>query len=361
MEPPSDRTGPREADSTVDPRPKAKARRFQRDMSAPLQDYRFEVGRPDHGERLDSFLSQRVRWRSRSQIQTLIQESRVEALPADSDGRSLRPATRLRAGQEVVLWLDGPSTEDSTHADDQSPTEIETVFDDPFLLGVNKPAGVSLYPTRGHRDGSLIEKVHRRHRLRGDHGAPPSPCHRLDRETSGVLLFARDVVSRAAIGEQIEQRRITKTYLALVRGVMESQDGVIDLALGADPASKVRLKQAAVDDGQPATTRWQVRERLEGQTLVELTPVTGRQHQLRAHLAAIGHPIVGDKLYLGGDEVFLRSVEGRLTDQDNALLGCQRQALHAWRLELCHPDTGEGISIEAALPRDLEDLLSSLG
>ncbi len=355
----------------------ARERRFQRDMSVARQEWRFEVGLPDGGERIDAFLASRLRWRSRSQVQRLIAAGRVEVNEvngANGAGDNLRPSTRLRAGQEIVLWLDAAQEEQAsqqdpwaaqTEAADQA-TEIHVVYEDHWLLAVNKPPRMNLYPSRRHRGGSLIELVHRQVREPNGSGAsadrenshPPSPCHRLDRETSGLVLFAKDPITRAAVGGQLEARTVHKTYLAVVLGEVAQDQGTIDLALGPDPRSRVEIRRAAVSSGEPALTRFRVLERLEGRTLVELSAVTGRQHQLRVHLAAIGHPIVGDKLYLGGDDVFLRSLEGELCDTDRELLGLDRQALHAFRLELDHPQ-GRRLTIEARLWPDIASLIRS--
>jgi 23S rRNA pseudouridine1911/1915/1917 synthase len=174
-----------------------------------------------------------------------------------------------------------------------------------------------------------------------------------------LVLFARSRSARAEISRQFEERGVRKAYLALVEGELDGGEGTIRLPLGRDSRSQVEIKKGVREDlgGRPAVTEWRVRQRLSGRTLVELHPRTGRQHQLRAHLAAIGHPIVGDKLYHGGDDLFLRSLEDDLTPEDLASLGHDRQALHAWRLGLRHPATGEEIDLEAPLWPDIAELL----
>jgi RluA family pseudouridine synthase len=213
---------------------------------------------------------------------------------------------------------------------------------------------MNLYPTRRHLGGSLTELVHRRHRALGLPGSPPSPCHRLDRETSGVVLFAKDRETRAHIGRQFEERTVEKTYLAMVRGVPAQDEGVIDLPLGRDPASKVEIKQGPRFDGGglAARTRWRVLERFDRaappRALLELRPETGRQHQLRAHLAAIGHPILGDKLYLGGDDVFLLSLDRDLSAAElEQVGGLGRLALHAAALVVDLPSGNGPVRIAA--------------
>jgi len=349
---------------------------FQRDMSAPVEERRFEVGAPDGGRRLDAFLAERMSWRSRTRIQELITASRVsidsvKGREASPNG-ALRSSTRVRTGDTIVARLDAAHVE--AGAREEASIEVVVVYEDDHLLAVSKPPHMNVYPSRRHLGGSLIERVHRRHRVLGLGGAPPSPCHRLDRETSGLVLFAKDRETRAAIGLQFEARTVEKAYLAVVVGAPGNDEGVIDLPLGRDPSSRVEIKQGPRLDGGglPARTRWRVRERFEepqprrsaaagfgpvraaGRALLEIHPETGRQHQIRAHLAAIGHPIVGDKLYLGGDALFLASLERPLTPAElPALGGLDRQALHAWRLTIVHPATGDRLTLEVAPPRDL--------
>ena len=183
-------------------------------------------------------------------------------------------------------------------------------------------------------------------------------CHRLDRETTGLVVCAKRRDLRTDLGEQFEGRRVAKTYLALVVGDSVEDEGVFEGAIGPDDASRVEVKMTVRADGAPARTEWRVRRRLAGRSLLELRPATGRQHQLRVHCAALGIPILGDKLYQGGDELFLRSLEGALVEQDRALLVLDHHALHAWRIELRDPRTGERAEFEARPPRDVAELLS---
>jgi 23S rRNA pseudouridine1911/1915/1917 synthase len=338
-------------------------------MSTPLQEWRLEVGGPEHGARLDAFLHGRLPWRSRERLRALIEAGRVVVLAGKDlvrpERSRVRVATRLRTGEEIVVQLDAAQVEaeeartpgaEHEGARSQGALAIPVAYEDPHLLVVSKPPHVNVYPSRRHRSGSLIELVHRRHRELGGAGAPPSPCHRLDRETSGLVVFAKDRETRAHIGRQLEERSVTKVYLALVVGRLEAEAGEIDAPIARAPASRVEIKRAVVAGGEPARTRYRVRVRYAERTLLELYPETGRQHQLRVHLAALGHPIVGDKLYGGGDETFLRALESRPCDLRYGL-GLDHHALHAWRLELDHPQTGERLALEAPLWPDVAALL----
>ena len=328
-------------------------------MSAPIQEWRFEVGADNHGHRLDSFLSGRLDWRSRNGIKEIINDGYVEVLPFKDPQRAqiakMKVGLRLRTGQEVVVRLDAPGAED--HVEPETgvdPTDLEVLYEDEQLIAVNKTPGLNVHPSHGHLLDSVIQRIHLRHTaLHGKTRDMPTLCHRLDRETTGLILAAKDQRSRTRMGRQFEGRTVKKAYLALVEGVMPEDEGEIDLPLGKDFDSIVRLKIGVRprddEDAWPSVTRWKVRQRLERRTLVELYPQTGRQHQLRVHLAAIGFPIVGDKLYGGGDELFLRHIKQQLTAEDRALLTMEHQALHSWKLAFEHPFTGEALELEAPL------------
>ncbi|MDX1502862.1 MAG: pseudouridine synthase, partial [Thermoanaerobaculia bacterium] len=214
----------------------AKQPRGQRDMSLPYQEWRLEVGAPDHGGRLDLFLARALRWRSREGLKLAIAEGAVEVRRHKDHeaaiGR-LKPGLRLRRGQEVVVRLPTPSAEPAGRA--WRAEEIQVVWEDEELLAVGKPPHLSVYPSRRHREASLIELVHELH---GGGGYPPTLCHRLDRETSGVVLFARSREARAHLNEQFTRRSAEKTYLAVVTGEVEAEHGAVELAIGDDPGSR---------------------------------------------------------------------------------------------------------------------------
>jgi 23S rRNA pseudouridine1911/1915/1917 synthase len=337
-------------------------------MSADWDERRMVIGRPDHGARLDAFLCRELDWLSRREVRELVDAGAVVVEqhrdPVALQGET-RPAQRLRTGQQVSVRVARVSRDPSPPG-----PPAEPLHEDGRFLVFDKPAGQTVYPNGVLLRPSLVEEVHRWWRQRQPPGCDnaagsewmPSPCHRLDRETSGVVVFAKNPQARALVGEALEERRVEKTYLALVCGEVASDQGVIDLPIGPAVDSSVRSRQeAAIDlkNARSARTEFLVRERLAGRTVVELRPRTGRQHQLRVHMAALGHPLVGDKLYLGGDELFLRSIEDRLEAQDLELLGHPRQALHAWRFQFQCPgqQTTETVTFEAPLAADLRGLL----
>ncbi|NQU49337.1 MAG: RluA family pseudouridine synthase [Planctomycetes bacterium] len=346
---------------------KKKKRQGQRDLSQEFQEWTFEVGADEHGNRLDKFLHQRIRWRSRQGIQNLVaEEGAVQVVPGKDPQQAtiglLRVSLRLRTGQFVMVRQPNPKPPpDAPIGPD--PSNLEVVYEDPWLLAVNKPPHISVHPSHGHLTGSLIHLIHERHRaVWGETEDMPTLCHRLDRETSGVLLTAKTQFSRTQVGMQFEAREINKTYQALVVGEMQQESGVIELPIGRALNSSVRLRMGVREDGEGSASKtvWQVLDRAPGHTLVKLEPHTGRTHQLRVHMEALGHPIVGDKLYLGGDDVFVRSVEHGLTDLDREFLQMDRQALHNWKLEISHPESGEATLLEAPLYHDIADFLAAL-
>ncbi|MDP7061930.1 MAG: RluA family pseudouridine synthase [Planctomycetota bacterium] len=339
------------------PLPERKRRRGQRDLSLPYQEWRFDVGQPEHGQRLDSFLNGRLDWRSRTGIQQIIEEGAVEVLPNKDPQQAeigrIRTGLRLRWGQEVVVRLDAPGSENQQPVEEGvDPTGLEVLYEDDHVVAVSKPPALNVHPSHGHLLDSVIQRIHIRHTaLFGKTRDMPTLCHRLDRETTGLILAAKDQMSRTRLGRQFEARSVKKAYMAVVVGELPEDEGVIELPLGKDFSSEVRLRIGVQDDGEgwPSETRWKVRKRWSDRTLVELYPQTGRQHQLRVHMAAIGFPILGDKLYLGGDAVFLRHIQKELTADDLAFLGLDHQALHSWKLAFEHPFTGEPMELEAPL------------
>jgi 23S rRNA pseudouridine1911/1915/1917 synthase len=240
--------------------------------------------------------------------------------------------------------------------------ELCVVYEDDDLLAVDKPPFVSVHPSGRHMSDSLIHRVHVRYRERiAELGWAPKLCHRLDRETSGIVLCAKDAEVHRRVMRAFEQREVEKHYLALVRGVPRQPSGVIDMALGPARASRIGLKMACVVDGVPARTDWELIEARGDISLIRCRLHTGRQHQIRVHMAAIGHPVVGDKLYGDDDELFQRGVEGELSASDFEELELPRHALHNHRLAFDHPRSGERVVVESPLSADLTAFFAECG
>ena len=277
---------------------------------------------------------------SRSYVQRLMTSGLVTA-----DGRPVKANTIVAPG--TSLRVEVPPAAAAEPVGDAS-IEVPVVYEDDDILIVDKPSGLVVHPSAGHADGTLVNALLGRHgeSFGGIAGVRrPGIVHRLDRDTSGLLVVARNDAAQASVMAQLKARRVKKTYLALVLGSVAAAVGRIEAPIGRDPGHRTRM--AVVSAGRPATTGYRVRERFDGWTLLELDLVTGRTHQIRVHLAAIGHPVAGDPVYGSG-------TSRRGPD------GLERLFLHAWRLELTSPSTGRLIRAEAPVPPELELVLGVL-
>jgi len=298
----------------------------------------------DAGRRLDLFLAERVPELSRTRIQELIREGRVHV-----DGRMAKVSHRVAAGESVEIEA-VPRPPLEALAEDL-PLDLLHVDDD-FVI-VNKPAGMVVHAGAGHAKGTLVNALlHRLGSLSKAGGAlRPGIVHRLDRETSGAMVVARNDRAHENLSEQFRSRNVRKIYLALVHGKMPRDSGTITLPISRDPRRRTRMT-ARAPTGRHARTDWRVVARLDRSTLVEAVLHTGRTHQIRAHFAAIGHPVVGDTLY--GAPRGLRA-GGR------QLAPLERNFLHAARLGFAHPSTGAWVEVRAPLPRDLRVYFDEAG
>jgi 23S rRNA pseudouridine1911/1915/1917 synthase len=304
----------------------------------------FAVPRELAGLRLDRFLQNRIPRLSRTRANAI-----VRACAFRSDGRHRRPSERVQEG-EIVLIVRPPLPEP------EAPRSFGIVFEDEAMLVVDKPPGLPVHPSATYHKNTLTFLLRERYPERTPHIA-----HRLDRETSGVLVCARTLEDERALKGAFEKRTVKKSYLAIVRGAVAEDEGYVDLPLGR-PDEGLHLLMEVRSDGAPARTRFRVLARAAAHTLVALEPETGRQHQLRVHMAALGHSIVGDKLYgPEGSQAFLDCIESGMTPELARRLGHERQALHAHKLKIVHPRTGREIELVAPLAPDLCVLWESLG
>jgi 23S rRNA pseudouridine1911/1915/1917 synthase len=305
----------------------------------------FEVEPNYDGWRLDRYLQQKISRLSRQRIQGIIKGS------LRCPERPLKPASIVRAGLRFVLLKE---VDDEPEAGADVPIRI--VHDDPHLLVLDKPAGLAVHPSARYFKHTVTQWLSD-HALNAD-GTRPDLAHRLDRETSGLLACGRTKEATRAMKFLFVRKEVEKSYLALVHGRVERDAFVIDVPMRLTETIKVIME--AHPDGLPSQTEVRVLKRgvFRGDggaaTLVECRPKTGRQHQIRVHLAHVGHALVGDKIYGAGVERFLRFCRGEQTDEDRALLRLPRHALHAFRLELPHPITRERLVLEAPLAPDLQ-------
>lgn len=295
------------------------------------------VDRRGARQRLDRFLADVGTWGSRAQVQRLIAAGHVHV-----DGRPAKADTVLKIDQQIEV-TDGPVAAPPPKAEPEA-IPLEVLFEDRWLLVLNKPAGLVVHPAAGNWSGTLVNALlyHWGGRPSGLDDVRPGVAHRLDKETSGVLVVAKDPDTLRKLADQFRDREVEKVYLAFVVGRPRGRRGKIEEPIGRHPVDRKRM--AIREDGRAASTEWEVIGGDQRVTLLRVRPKTGRTHQIRVHLAAIGHPIVGDKVY-GRD----RSGGPRLA----------RHALHAASLTFTHPASGERLRFEAPLPAELEDLRRS--
>ena len=292
------------------------------------------------GSRADRFVADATGL-SRASVQRLIADGRLA-----SGGERIRSRDPVRPGQ--VLELDVPEVSASEPLPEDIPLEV--VYRDDDVIVIDKPAGLVTHPAPGHERGTLVNAL-----LGMEAGVSglasageserPGIVHRLDRDTSGLIMVARNDAAQVSLQAQLKARRVRKSYLALAGGVVNAQLGRIEKPIGRDPRN--RMRQAVTAEGKPATTGYRVRERFSEWTMLELDLITGRTHQIRVHLASIGHSVAGDTVYATG--AVRRGPPG-----------LERLFLHAWKLEFLSPGSGRLVRCEAPLPDELEAVLDGL-
>jgi len=315
--------------------------------------------------RLDQFLAARIDWRSRSAVQALVRDGHVwidlarPEAPAGTGARKreTRPGVKVAHGTRV--WVEIPEHHRQV-IEGVTKRELTVLYEDRECLAVDKPAHVAVHPSGRHMTDTLIQRVHLYFKDDVEAGRMvPRLCHRLDRETSGIVLVAKHPETHPRLATQFEDRLVDKEYLALVWGELTEPDGCIDYPIGPALNSPIDLKMSARSDGQACRTDWRVEERVRGYTLVRCRIHTGRTHQIRVHLAALGYPVVGDKLYGPDEQLFVRALDGALTDTDRASLELERHALHDHRLEFTSPDGGRRVEVVSPLAPDIEAFLAA--
>ncbi len=306
----------------------------------------FIVGEEDQGKRLDVFLAARLADWSRARIKRLIETG--EALV---EGQEVKPAYRLRAGERVEIEL--PEVRPVDLQPEEIPLDI--VYEDDALVVINKPAGLVVHPGAGVRSGTLANALAYHFAQLSARGGPlrPGIVHRLDRETSGLIVVAKNETVHEKLAEQFQSREVFKSYVALVHGHVAEESGRISEPIGRHPSKRTRM--AVVRDGRSALTLYRVRRRFKRFTLLDVVIKTGRTHQIRVHLAWLKHPVVGDSEYGQGRDRTVPDLRLRAL-----VVGLRRHFLHAERLGFVHPRTGERMEFVAPLPAELEKFLTDL-
>jgi 23S rRNA pseudouridine1911/1915/1917 synthase len=298
------------------------------------------------GQRLDRFLAARLPEFSRTRVQSLIDHGRVNI-----NGSPGKRSYRVESGDEIAMQIPAPSPAEA----EPEAIPLEILYQDDDLAVVNKPAGMIVHPGAGAKTGTMVNALLHQFGARGELSSiggelRPGIVHRLDRETSGALLIARNDSAHRALAEGFSSHQIEKTYIALLHGKLKEDSGRIELPIARDLHRRIRMTTRR-RGGRVARTDWRVRLRLPGYTLVEADLHTGRTHQIRVHFSALGHPVAGDTLYGAPRQPKIGSA---------LLPPLGRNFLHAARLKFKHPKKGKAIEVRAALPSELVDYLREI-
>ncbi|HEV7699010.1 MAG TPA: RluA family pseudouridine synthase [Pyrinomonadaceae bacterium] len=312
---------------------------------------RLKVPADDAGIRLDAYLASQIEGWSRSRLQRLIDEGDVLV-----NGAEVKSSYKLREGDEIEVDLvELPAV---TFEAEDIPLDI--VYEDEYLAVINKPAGMVVHPGAGVQSGTLANAI--AFRFGSDVDGPRSTdenrsrvgiVHRLDKDTSGLIVVARTDEIHEALSEQFRAREVYKSYIALVHGSTDQEFGKIEAPIARNKHNRLRMRVAA--QGRPAISLWKVRERYGKFTLLDVEIKTGRTHQIRVHMAYINHPVVGDEIYNEGRDNTIADINIR-----NAIASLPRFFLHAEQLSFTHPKTGERMEFLQELPKELVEFLSHL-
>ena len=305
----------------------------------------FEVHKADHGARLDAYLATHVDGWSRARLQRLIEAGDVLV-----NSKLAKASYKVSAHDEIEVELTPPP--ESNFTPENIPLEI--VFEDDQIIVINKPAGLVVHPAAGVNSGTLANALaYHFQQLSNAASVRPGIVHRLDKDTSGLLVAAKTQSAHESLGDQFRAREVFKSYAALVYGVVTQTSGRIEQPIARDPRNRTRM--AIVPGGRGALSLFKVRRSYDAFTLLDVELKTGRTHQIRVHLAWFKHPVVADELYSGGRENSVRDVQLRAR-----IRKLQRQFLHAEQLGFRHPKTGEQLKFIAPLPAPLAQFLEAL-
>jgi 23S rRNA pseudouridine1911/1915/1917 synthase len=301
---------------------------------------------PDSGRRLDLYIASYISDCSRSIAANLIRNGKIRV-----QGVVRKPGYRVKTGDKICGSIPPPVPT----LFKPEPIHVEILHEDDNIIVINKQPGLVVHPAPGHFSGTLVNALlYHCPGLKGIGGAMrPGIVHRLDKDTSGVLVVAKNDKAHVHLSTQFKSRRVKKDYLALVYGKMESNSGSVSLPIGRHPVDRKKMSINS-RKSRVAETTWHVRERFELASLIEVNLKTGRTHQIRVHCAAIKHPVLGDKVY-GPRKIGRENIEGK-----DLFKSIPRQMLHAWRLELTHPKTETRVSFEAPVPSDMQAVMVAL-
>lgn len=311
-----------------------------------LETLNFQVSESNVDTRLDSFLAAQIEGWSRARLQRLIEDEDVLV-----NGKPAKASYKLRTGDEIEVELSAPPV--ATFTPEDIPLNI--IFEDDSLIVVNKRAGLVVHPAAGVHSGTLANALayHFQNLPTRAGDIRPGIVHRLDKDTSGLMVVAKNEATHESLADQFRAREVFKSYVALVHGVVKQQSGRIEQPIARDPRTRIRM--AVVRAGRGALSLYKVRRSFKSFTLLDVELKTGRTHQIRVHLSWLRHPVVGDEVYGGGRDKTVQDVRLRA-----AIRKMNRQFLHAERLGFRHPASGEWLQFVAPLPDELTRVLAEL-
>ena len=315
--------------------------------------FSIQVKPSDEGKRLDVLVAAFLSDCTRTFVSRLIADEHVRV-----DGHPKKPGYRVKSGDNISGIIPPPVPVEFK----PEPIPIDILHEDDHIVVVNKQPGLVVHPAPGHFSGTLVNGLlYHCPTIEGIGGeVRPGIVHRLDKDTSGTMVVAKNDAAHTALSRQFKSRKIQKTYLALVHGKMKSSAGSVELPIGRHPVERKRMSTVS-PRGRTAVTNWKVYEQFQNFTVLEVDLKTGRTHQIRVHCSALGHPIVGDKVYRPRK---LEKTIARGSQQSDQILGilksARRQMLHAWRLNFRHPHTGKAVSFASPLPEDMAQVIEKI-
>lgn len=301
---------------------------------------------PDTGQRLDLLVASHISECSRSAAANLIREKKIRV-----NGTIQKPGYRIKPGDEIR----GDFISSEPLIPGAEPVDIDILFEDRDIIVLNKPPGMVVHPAPGHQTGTLVNGLlfHYPDLAGIGEGLRPGIVHRLDKDTSGVLVVAKNAEAHHYLSRQFKSRQVKKKYIALVYGTLAADSGVINTPIGRHAVDRKKMSTHS-RKSRSAETLWRTRERFGHATLMEINLKTGRTHQIRVHFSSINHPVVGDTVY-GGQKAWQR-----VAAENHWLRSVSRQMLHAWRIGFKHPGTASMVSFEAPMAPDLAQLVAAL-